>query len=150
MSDGLRLQGRKIGADPGTDIAVVQVPTDDLVGLPLGDSDLLKVGDYVVAVGNSFGLGQTVTSGIVSALGRTGLGIEGYGSFIQTDASINLGDSGVALITLRGELIGINSGIVVPSGGNDGKIGRAHVGTPVTNAQLVYRRLLATQQTNNK
>src|SRR3546814_8211190 len=80
MSDGLRLQGRKIGADPGTDIAVVQVPTDDLVGLPLGDSDLLKVGDYVVAVGNSFGLGQTVTSGIVSALGRTGLGIEGYGS----------------------------------------------------------------------
>src|SRR3546814_4442105 len=79
LSDGRRLQGRKIGADPGTDIAVVQVPTDDLVGLPLGDSDLLKVGDYVVAVGISFGLGQTVTSGIVSALGRTGLGVEGYG-----------------------------------------------------------------------
>src|SRR3546814_10087990 len=120
LSDGRRLQGRKIGADPGTDIAVVQVPTDDLVGLPLGDSDLLKVGDYVVAVGNSFGRGQTVTSGIVSALGRTGLGIEGYGSFIQTDASINPGDSGGALVNLRGELIGINSVIVVPSGGNDG------------------------------
>src|SRR3546814_416043 len=139
LSDGRRLQGRKIGADPGTDIAVVQVPTDDLVGLPLGDSDLLKVGDYVVAVGNSFGLGQTVTSGIVSALGRTGLGIEGYGSFIQTDASINPGDSGGALVNLRGELIGINSVIVVPSGGNDG-IGFA---IPINMARQVMAQLIA-------
>src|SRR3546814_6359613 len=124
---------------PGTDIAVVQGPTDDRVGLPLGDSDLLKVGDYVVAVGNSFGLGQTVTSGIVSALGRTGLGIEGYGSFIQTDASINPGDSGGALVNLRGELIGINSVIVVPSGGNDG-IGFA---IPINMARQVMAQLIA-------
>src|SRR3546814_451717 len=144
LSDGRRLQGRKIGADPGTDIAVVQVPTDDLVGLPLGDSDLLKVGDYVVAVGNSFGLGQTVTSGIVSALGRTGLGIEGYGSFIQTDASINPGDSGGALVNLRGELIGINSVIVVPSGGNDG-IGFA---IPINMARQVMAQLIDRKSTS--
>jgi serine protease Do/serine protease DegQ len=139
LSDGRRFQGKKIGADPGTDIAVVQIPTEDLVGLPLGDSDLLKVGDYVVAVGNSFGLGQTVTSGIVSALGRTGLGIEGYGSFIQTDASINPGNSGGALVNLRGELIGINSVIVVPSGGNDG-IGFA---IPINMARQVMAQLIA-------
>src|SRR3546814_7581635 len=137
LSDGRRHQGRKIGADPGTDNAVVQGRSDDRVGLPLGDSDMLKVGDYVVAVGNSFGLGQTVTSGIVSALGRTGLGIEGYGSFIQTDASINPGNSGGALVNLRGELVGINSAI-----------GRAHVCTPVTHAHPVCRRLLEQKKNN--
>ena len=139
LSDGRRFQGKKIGADPGTDIAIIQVPTEHLVGLPLGDSDLLKVGDYVVAVGNSFGLGQTVTSGIVSALGRTGLGIEGYGSFIQTDASINPGNSGGALVNLRGELIGINSVIVVPSGGSDG-VGFA---IPINMARQVMAQLIA-------
>ncbi len=89
FKDGRHLTAKKIGADPVTDVAVVQVPADHLTGVPLGNSDPLRVGDYVVAVGNPFGLGQTVTFGIVSALGRTSLGIEGYEDFIQTDASIN-------------------------------------------------------------
>ena len=88
--------------------------------IPLGDSDILRVGDFVVAIGNPFGLRQTVTSGIVSALGRSGLGIESYEDFIQTDASINPGNSGGALVNLRGELVGINTAIIAPSGGNVG------------------------------
>jgi Do/DeqQ family serine protease len=109
-----------IGTDPDTDLAVIKIPPEDLKALPLADSDELQVGDFVIAVGNPFGLGQTVTSGIVSALGRTGLrGLE-YQNFIQTDASINPGNSGGALINLRGELVGINSAIFTPSGGNVG------------------------------
>jgi serine protease DegQ len=120
LKDGRSLAAKLIGTDPDTDLAVIQIPADDLTALQLADSDELQVGDFVVAVGNPFGLGQTVTSGIVSALGRTGLrGLE-YQNFIQTDASINPGNSGGALINLRGELVGINSAIFTPSGGNVG------------------------------
>lgn len=120
LKDGRSLSAKLIGTDPDTDLAVIQIPAEDLKALPLADSDQLQVGDFVVAVGNPFGLGQTVTSGIVSALGRTGLrGLE-FQNFIQTDASINPGNSGGALINLRGELVGINSAIFTPSGGNVG------------------------------
>lgn len=120
LKDGRSFEAKLIGTDPDTDIAVIQIKAKNLKALPLADSDSLQVGDFVVAVGNPFGLGQTVTSGIVSALGRTGLrGLE-YQNFIQTDASINPGNSGGALINLRGELVGINSAIFTPSGGNVG------------------------------
>jgi Do/DeqQ family serine protease len=120
LKDGRSLEAKVIGTDPDTDLAVIQIPAEDLTELQLADTDDLQVGDFVVAVGNPFGLGQTVTSGIVSALGRTGLrGLE-YQNFIQTDASINPGNSGGALINLRGELVGINSAIFTPSGGNVG------------------------------
>jgi serine protease Do/serine protease DegQ len=98
LNDGRRLEAKVIGSDPESDVAVIQVPSGNLTALPLADSDRLRVGDFVVAIGNPFGLGQTVTSGIVSALGRTGLGIQGYEDFIQTDASINPGNSGGALV----------------------------------------------------
>jgi Do/DeqQ family serine protease len=139
LSDGRNLDGQLIGTDPETDIAVVQIPADGLAALHLGDSDQLRVGDYVVAVGNPFGLEQTVTAGIVSALGRSGLGIEGYENFIQTDASINPGNSGGALVDLRGDLIGINSAIIGPSGGNVG-IGFA---IPINMARKVMDQLIA-------
>ena len=120
LKDGRSLAAKVIGTDPDTDLAVIQIPARDLTALQLANTDELQVGDFVVAVGNPFGLGQTVTSGIVSALGRTGLrGLE-YQNFIQTDASINPGNSGGALINLRGELVGINSAIFTPSGGNVG------------------------------
>jgi serine protease DegQ len=120
LKDGRSLEAKLIGTDPDTDLAVIQIPAEGLTELQLADTDELQVGDFVVAVGNPFGLGQTVTSGIVSALGRTGLrGLE-YQNFIQTDASINPGNSGGALINLRGELVGINSAIFTPSGGNVG------------------------------
>ncbi len=115
-----KLKAKLIGTDAETDIAVLQVRAKDLISIPLGDSDTLQVGDFAVAIGNPFGLSHTVTSGMVSALGRTDLGIEGYENFIQTDASINPGNSGGALIDLRGRLIGINSAILAPSGGNVG------------------------------
>jgi Do/DeqQ family serine protease len=101
-------------------VAVIKIDAEDLTAVKLTDSEQLRVGDFVVAIGNPFGLGQTVTSGIVSALGRTGLGIESYENFIQTDASINPGNSGGALVNLRGELVGINTAILGPSGGNIG------------------------------
>jgi serine protease DegQ len=125
LQDGRTFKGKLIGTDPGTDVAVVQIPAQNLKALPLADSSALQVGDYVVAVGDPFGLGQTVTAGIVSALGRSGLGSSnsgssGYQNFIQTDASINPGNSGGALVNLRGELVGINTMIFSPSGGNVG------------------------------
>ncbi len=120
LTDGRRLQAKNVGADRDTDVAVIKVTAGGLSALPLGDSDKLEVGDFVVAVGNPFGLGQTITSGIVSALRRTGLGIEGYEDFIQTDAPINPGNSGGALVDLRGQLVGINTAIVGPTGGNVG------------------------------
>jgi len=120
LTDGRRLQASRVGTDRETDIAVIKVPPDGLTAIPLGDSDKLEVGDFVVAIGNPFGIGQTVTMGIVSALRRTGLGIKGYEDFIQTDASINPGNSGGALVNLRGELVGINSAILGPAGGNIG------------------------------
>jgi Do/DeqQ family serine protease len=120
LSDKRQFKAKLIGSDPEADVAVIQIPADNLVELPIADSSQLRVGDFVIAIGNPYGLGQTVTSGIVSALGRTGLGIEGYEDFIQTDASINPGNSGGALINLRGELIGINTAILAPNGGNVG------------------------------
>ena len=120
LHDGRNLNAKLVGADPESDVAVVRVEAKELVALKLGDSEHLRVGDFVVAIGSPFGLTQTVTSGIVSAKGRRGLGIEGYEDFIQTDASINPGNSGGALVNLRGELVGINTAIVAPSGGNVG------------------------------
>ena len=120
LSDGRSFEAEVIGTDPDTDLAMVRIPAQELQALTFADSNRLRVGDFVVAVGNPFGLGQTVTSGIVSALGRTGFrGLE-FQNFIQTDASINPGNSGGALINLRGELVGINSAIFTPSGGNVG------------------------------
>jgi len=120
LKDRRQFQARIVGVDPGTDIAVLRIQPQNLTALRFGDSDQLNVGDYVIAIGNPFGLGQTVTSGIVSALGRSGLNIEGYEDFIQTDASINPGNSGGALVNLRGELVGINTAIIGPAGGNVG------------------------------
>ncbi len=120
LRDGRHFQARVVGTDPEVDLAVIQIEARGLTALPFGDSDALEVGDFVVAIGNPFGLGQTVTSGIVSALGRSGLGIEGYEDFIQTDASINPGNSGGALVDLDGRLVGINTAIVGPAGGNVG------------------------------
>lgn len=120
LSDGRNFVAEVIGTDPDTDLAMVRIDADGLMAVPLADSSQLRVGDFVIAVGNPFGLGQTVTSGIVSALGRTGFrGLE-FQNFIQTDASINPGNSGGALVNLRGELVGINSAIFTPSGGNVG------------------------------
>tara|TARA_R110001583_G_scaffold169301_1_gene322177 strand:+ start:23549 stop:24838 length:1290 start_codon:yes stop_codon:yes gene_type:complete len=120
LVDGRTFSATLLGSDPGADLALLKIEADKLTALPLADSDRLRVGDFVLAIGNPFGLGQTVTSGIVSALGRTGLGIEHYENFIQTDAAINPGNSGGALINLRGELIGINTAIMAPKGGNSG------------------------------
>ncbi|MGZ8215532.1 MAG: Do family serine endopeptidase [Methylosarcina sp.] len=120
LQDGHNLEATLVGSDPTTDIALIRIKGNNFVQLPKGNSDSLQVGDFVVAIGSPFGLGQTVTSGIISALGRTSLGIEGYEDFIQTDASINPGNSGGALVNLQGELIGINTAIVGPTGGNVG------------------------------
>ena len=122
LTDGRSFPAELVGSDPATDVALIKIPAEQLTALPLADSDKLRVGDFVVAIGNPFGLGQTVTSGIVSALGRSGLGIEGYENFIQTDASINPGNSGGALVNLRGELVGINTAIFSP-GQKAGNIG---------------------------
>lgn len=138
LSNKKKYEAKVIGKDAETDIAVIKIDGDSLTALPLGDSDSLQVGDFAVAIGNPFGLGQTVTSGIISALGRTGLGIEGYEDFIQTDASINPGNSGGALINLKGELIGINTAILAPSGGNVG-IGFA---IPINMAKNVMEQLV--------
>ena len=116
LSDGRRFEAEVIGRDKDTDVAILKIDADDLTEIVIGDSEKLRVGDFVVAIGNPFGLGQSVTSGIVSGLGRSGLGIESYEDFIQTDAPINPGNSGGALINLEGELIGINTAIIGPSG----------------------------------
>ena len=120
LRDGRKFTARLLGQDPEMDIAVLQIPAENLSAVTFADSQKLRVGDFVVAIGNPFGLNQTVTSGIVSALGRSGLGIEGYENFIQTDASINPGNSGGPLVNLRGELVGINTAILAPNGGNVG------------------------------
>jgi len=122
LKDGRELKATLLGTDPESDVALLQVPAIGLSEVKLADSDILQVGDFVVAIGNPFGLGQTVTSGIISALGRSGLGIEGYEDFIQTDASINPGNSGGALVNLRGELVGMNTAILSP-GGSGGNVG---------------------------
>lgn len=138
MEDGRSYTAELIGSDPEVDIAVLKIDAPNLVDIPVANSDPVRVGDFVVAIGNPFGLGQTVTTGVVSALGRTGLGIEGYENFIQTDASINPGNSGGALVNLRGELVGINTAILAPSGGNIG-IGFA---IPTNMAQASIRQIL--------
>ncbi len=120
LDDGRSFEAKVVGADPEADVAVIQIPAQGLQAINIGDSAALRVGDFVVAIGNPFGLSQTATSGIVSALGRSGLGIEGYEDFIQTDASINFGNSGGALVNLRGELIGVNTAILARGGGNVG------------------------------
>jgi len=139
--EGRQFSARVIGRDPPTDVAVLQIQNPvGLKALAFGDSDALEVGDFVLAIGNPFGLGQTVTSGLVSALGRTGLGKQGFEDFIQTDAAINPGNSGGALVSLRGELIGINSAIISPAGGNVG-IGFA---IPANMARRVMEQIVAT------
>jgi Do/DeqQ family serine protease len=120
LTDGREFKAKKLGADEQSDIALLKIDPNELIAMPLADSDELRVGDFVVAIGNPFGLNQTVTSGIVSALGRSGLNIGGYENFIQTDAAINRGNSGGALVSLRGELVGINTAIFGPNGGNVG------------------------------
>ena len=120
LKDRRELRAELVGADPATDIALLRVEARGLAELPFGDSDELEVGDVVLAIGNPFGLGQTVTSGIVSALGRGGITGRGYEDFIQTDAPINPGNSGGALVDTRGRLVGVNTAILAPGGGNVG------------------------------
>ncbi len=139
LTDNRSLKAKVVGSDPGTDIALLQVENPKgLVQMKLGNSDQVQVGDFVLAIGNPFGLQHTVTSGIVSALGRSGINPDGYEDFIQTDASINPGNSGGALVNLRGELVGINSAIFSNSGGNIG-IGFA---IPVNIAKSIMNQIL--------
>ena len=138
LKDKRRLPAKLVGTDAGTDIALLKIQPGHLVEATFGDSDALQVGDFVVAIGNPFGLGQTATAGIVSALGRSGLSVEGSEHFIQTDAPINPGNSGGALVNLKGELVGINSAIIGPSGGNVG-IGFA---VPSVMARAVMEQLI--------
>jgi len=139
LKDNRKFDATLVGSDPDTDIALLKIAARNLTALPIGDADRLEVGDFVLAIGNPFGLGQAVTSGIVSALGRTGLGLESYENFIQTDASINPGNSGGALINLKGELVGINTAIFTPGGGNVG-VGFA---VPINMAESVMKQLVA-------
>ena len=133
LTDGRRASARVIGTDPDTDLAILKIELDKLPVIVLGNSDTLDVGDHVLAIGNPFGVGQTVTSGIVSALGRTQLGINTFENFIQTDAAINPGNSGGALVDVEGNLLGINTAIYSRSGGSMG-IGFA---IPVSTARMV-------------
>lgn len=138
LNDGRRYRAKLIGQDTASDLAVIQIPAKNLTAIPFADSNKVQVGDFVVAIGNPYGLNQTVTSGIVSALERNDLGIEGYEDFIQTDASINPGNSGGALVNLNGQLVGINTAILAPSGGNIG-IGFA---IPSDMAQIIMDQLI--------
>jgi len=144
LNDGRTYEAELVGSDPETDVAVIRIDADGLTALPSANSDQARVGDFVVAIGNPFGLGQTVTSGIISALARSGLGITGYEDLIQTDASINPGNSGGALVNLRGELVGINTAIYSQSGGNIG-IGFA---IPVNMARQVMEQLVRYGEVN--
>ena len=138
LSDGRQLTAHKIGADPNSDVALIQIPVGGLSTIPLGNADALQVGDYVIAIGNPFGIGQTVTHGIISALRRTGIGDDSRENFIQTDAAINPGNSGGALVDMNGTLVGINTAIIGPSGANVG-IGFA---IPVDTVRRVMAELL--------
>jgi len=139
LRDKRKFNAKLIGRDVETDIAVIQIQAENLTPLKIADSNKLRVGDFVIAIGNPFGLGQTVTSGIVSALSRSGLGIEGYEDFIQTDASINPGNSGGALVNLRGELVGVNTAILSDRGGGNVGIGFA---IPTALLQDVMQQLI--------
>jgi len=138
LQDDRTLDAEIVGSDAATDIAVIKVDPEGLVDMPIGDSDAVEVGDFVIAIGNPFGYAHTVTSGIVSGKGRTGISRSGYEDFIQTDASINPGNSGGALVNMKGELIGINSVIISRSGGSVG-IGFA---VPSEIAQSIMRQIL--------
>jgi serine protease DegQ len=138
LHDGKKLLAKVVGNDPETDLAVLRVNADNLPAITFGSSDALKVGDVVLAIGNPFGVGQTVTGGIVSALGRTGLGINTFENFIQTDAAINPGNSGGALVDIGGNLVGINTAIFSRSGGSMG-IGFA---IPVSTAKMVLEQIV--------
>jgi len=138
LADGKKLLAKVVGNDPETDLAVLRVSAEDLPAITFGASETLRVGDVVLAIGNPFGVGQTVTSGIISALGRTGLGINTFENFIQTDAAINPGNSGGALIDASGNLIGINTAIFSRSGGSMG-IGFA---IPVSTAKMVLDQIV--------
>jgi Do/DeqQ family serine protease len=138
LHDGKKLLAKVVGNDPETDLAVLRVDADNLPAITFGSSDALKVGDVVLAIGNPFGVGQTVTGGIVSALGRTGLGINTFENFIQTDAAINPGNSGGALVDAGGNLVGINTAIFSRSGGSMG-IGFA---IPVSTAKMVLEQIV--------
>jgi Do/DeqQ family serine protease len=138
LADGKKLLAKVVGNDPETDIAVLRVNAENLPAITFGSSDALHVGDVVLAIGNPFGVGQTVTGGIVSALGRTGLGINTFENFIQTDAAINPGNSGGALVDASGNLIGINTAIFSRSGGSMG-IGFA---IPVSTAKMVLEQIV--------
>ena len=140
LADGKKLLAKVVGADPETDLAVLRIDGENLPAMRFGSSEDLRVGDVVLAIGNPFGVGQTVTSGIVSALGRTGLGINTFENFIQTDAAINPGNSGGALIDASGNLVGINTAIFSRSGGSIG-IGFA---IPVSTAKMVLEQIVKT------
>jgi len=143
LADGRTLKAEFVGSDADTDVALIRIPAENLTALPLANSDQLRVGDFVVAVGNPFGFGQTVTSGIVSAVGRSGLPGLGFQNFIQTDASINPGNSGGALVNLRGELVGINTATFNPQGSRAGDIGLGFA-IPANLAGNVMRQLVST------
>ncbi len=143
LADGRTVEAEFIGSDPDTDVALIRIPAQNLTAIPLANSDELQVGDFVVAVGNPYGLGQTVTSGIVSAVGRSGIPMAGYQNYIQTDASINPGNSGGALVNLRGELVGINTASFNPRGSMAGNIGLGFA-VPINLARNVEQQLLTT------
>jgi len=140
LADGRELAARLVGADPDTDVAVIKVPAENLTAIPIGNSDQIEVGDFVLAIGNPFLIGQTVTSGIVSGLNRTNVGLEQYENFIQTDAAIYPGNSGGALVNLRGDLIGINTAFVGATNSNPG-MGFA---IPINMARAVTDRIVET------
>lgn len=142
LNDGRTLEAEFIGSDPDTDVALIRIPAQNLTAIPLADSDHLRVGDFVVAMGNPYGLGQTVTSGIVSAVGRSGIPVAGYQNFIQTDASINPGNSGGALVNLQGQLVGINTASFNPRGSMAGNIGLGFA-IPINMARSITEQLIA-------
>jgi Do/DeqQ family serine protease len=140
LADGRELAAKLVGGDPDTDVAIIKVPAENLTAIPIGNSDQVEVGDFVLAIGNPFLIGQTVTSGIVSGLNRTNVGLEQYENFIQTDAAIYPGNSGGALVNLRGDLIGINTAFVGATNSNPG-MGFA---IPINMARVVTDRIVET------
>src|SRR5262249_1464255 len=140
LADGRELAAKLVGGDPDTDVAVIRVPAENLTAIPSGNSDQVEVGDFVLAIGNPFVIGQTVTSGIVGGLNRTNVGIEQYENFIQTDAAIYPGNSGGALVNLRGELIGINTAFIGATNSNPG-MGFA---IPINMARIVADHIMET------
>ncbi|MGX5728983.1 Do family serine endopeptidase [Pseudoxanthomonas beigongshangi] len=142
LSDGRTMEAEFLGSDPDTDVAVIRIPANNLTAIPMANSDQLQVGDFVVAMGNPYGLGQTVTSGIVSAVGRSGIPMAGFQNFIQTDASINPGNSGGPLVNLQGQLVGINTASFNPRGSMAGNIGLGFA-IPINLARNIKDQLIA-------